>query len=104
MVVDDDADSIALGNLNRRSRSAAVVTPEIDNSARDDFLLHGLGDEMELLDVSIHPKRKVRNVGCLSRNRNATSMLRRCGFSLSFRQCALSPVRHTCLLGREHSD
>src|ERR1700751_3222666 len=101
MVVNDDADSIALANLNRRSRSAAVVPPEVDNSTGNDFLLHRFGDEMEFLHVSVHPKRKFGNIRRQDRNRNAPSILRRCSFSLSFRQYLLSPVTHTCLLGRE---
>src|SRR6266849_8613424 len=71
MVVDDDANAITPSNLNGWSRSAAVVTPKIDNSAWDNFLLHRLGDEMELLDVSIHSKRKVGHIGRLDLNGRA---------------------------------
>src|SRR5712664_794503 len=71
VVIHDDANAITPGNLNGWSRSAAVVTPKIDDSARNDFLLHRLGDEMEFLDVSIHAKRKVGHIGCLDWNGRA---------------------------------
>src|SRR5438270_12282683 len=62
VVIHDDANAIALGNLNGWPRCAAVNTPEINDSARNDFLLHWLGDEMEFLDVAIHTPRQVGDI------------------------------------------
>ncbi len=74
MVIHDDADAITPGNLNGWPRSAPVVTPKIDDSARNDFLLHRLGNEMELFHVSIHAIRKVRHIGRLDQNGRAVVM------------------------------
>src|SRR5258708_36109957 len=40
VVVHDDANAITPGNLYGWPRSAAVVAPKIDDSARNDFLFH----------------------------------------------------------------
>src|SRR5260370_36008425 len=82
VVVHDDADAITLIYLNRWSRRTAVVSPEINDSARNDFLFHRLGDEMELLDVPIHAKRKVRDVWRLNKGGNAVTMIRPYGTPL----------------------
>ena len=62
VVIDNDANAITPGNLNGWPRSAAVVTPEINDSARDNFLLHRLGDEMEFLYIPIHAPRQVGDI------------------------------------------
>ena len=101
VVVYDDADSVTLGDLNRRPRSSSVVTPEIDDLARDNFLLHRFGDEMELFHVSIQAEREVRGIRRLNRNRNDMSVLRRLGFSSSFHLHSAHPLRQLHLLVRE---
>src|SRR5439155_25027655 len=68
MVVHDDSNAITLVHLNRRARSGAVVTPEIDHPPRKNLLLNRLGDEMEFLYVSVHAPRKLRNVGSFHGN------------------------------------
>ena len=62
MVVEDDTDAVSLVRLNRRSRRAAVEAPQIESSAGDDDLLHGLGDEIEDLDAVVHRERQVAHV------------------------------------------
>src|SRR5882762_1841689 len=62
MVVHDDPNVIALVHLDRRPRSAPVVTPEVNDSPWKYLLFYRLSDEMEFLDVSVHAPRKLRNV------------------------------------------
>ena len=54
MIVENDPDSVALVDLNRWTGGTAVVSPKVDGSAGDDFLLHGLGDEMEDLAAAFN--------------------------------------------------
>src|SRR2546425_6456016 len=62
MIVHDDANAIALVHLNRRARSAAVVTPEINHPARKYLLFNRLGNEMEFLNAPVHVPRKLGHV------------------------------------------
>src|SRR6266566_6078660 len=62
MVVHDDPNTIALVHLNRRTRSAAVVTPEVNDPAREYLLFNRFGNEVEFLCVSVHAPRKLRNI------------------------------------------
>src|SRR5437899_11110553 len=59
---------ITLVHLNRRAGSAAVVTPEVNDSAGKYLLFNRLSNEMEFLYVSVHAPRKLRNVGSLHGN------------------------------------
>src|ERR1035438_3176353 len=68
MVVDDDANVIALVHLDRWARSAAVVTPEVNYTSWNNLLLNRLGDEMEFLHASVHTPRELRNIGRFDRN------------------------------------
>src|SRR5437870_8431286 len=45
VIVHDDADAIALSDLNRGSRRTAVITPEVNDPPWDDFLLHWLSNQ-----------------------------------------------------------
>src|SRR5216683_6868552 len=74
VVIHNDANAIAPGNLNGWPRSAAVVTPKIDDSARDNFLLHWLGNEMEFLYIPVHAPRQVGDVRRLDKNGRAVVM------------------------------
>src|SRR5579859_1005624 len=103
MVIHNDAHAITPRNLNGWPRSAAVVTPKIDNSARNDFLLHWLRNEVEFLDLSIHPKWQVRHIGRLDKNGSAVGVVGLLHSPLSFRLRSLHPVGHIHLLGGEHS-
>src|SRR6266436_1362152 len=62
MVVHDDPNAIALVHLNRWARSAAVVTPEVNDPARKNLLFNRLGNEMKFLYASVHAPRKLRDV------------------------------------------
>src|SRR5437667_6521900 len=68
MIVHNDPNAIALAHLNRRTGSAAVVTPEVNGPARKYLLFNRLGCEMEFLYVAVHPPRKLRNVWRFHRN------------------------------------
>src|SRR5713226_48871 len=63
VIVHDDPNAIALVHLNRRARSAAVVTPEVNDPAGKYLPFNRLGNEMEFLYVPVHAPRKLRNVG-----------------------------------------
>src|ERR1700722_19576509 len=63
VVVDDDANAIALIHLNRWTRSAAVKAPEVNYTSRNNLLFHWLGDGMEFLYAPVHAPRKLRNIG-----------------------------------------
>src|ERR1039458_7956128 len=63
MVVDDDANAIALIYLNRWAWSTAVVTPEVNYTSRNNLLFHWLGDQVEFLHASVHAPGELRNVG-----------------------------------------
>src|SRR5438128_6442155 len=101
VVVHNDADAITLIYLNSWSRRTAVVTPKIHRATWNNFLLHRFGDEMELLNVPIHAKRKVGDVWRLNKNRNAMPTIRHFAASL-FHLHSPHPLRHIHLLGREH--
>src|SRR2546427_6452743 len=58
VVIHHDSNAIALVHLNRRTRSAAVVTPEVNRPARKYLLFNRLSNEMEFLYVSVHAPRK----------------------------------------------
>src|SRR6266852_1588111 len=62
MIVHDDPNATTLVHLNRRTGSAAVVTPKVNDPARKYLLFNRLGDEMEFLNARIHAPRKLRNV------------------------------------------
>ena len=68
VVIHHDSNAIALVHLNRRTRSAAVVTPEVNRPARKYLLFNRLSNEMEFLYVSVHAPRKLRNVGSFHGN------------------------------------
>src|SRR5690242_2612633 len=56
VIVEDDSHTISFICLNRRTRCAAVETPEIEGSphrAWNDDLLHWLGDKIEHLDTVV---------------------------------------------------
>src|ERR1700735_1120868 len=68
VVVHDDPNAVTLVHLNRRPRSAAVVTPEVNRAARKYRLFNRLGDEMKFFYVSIHAPRKLQYIGRLHPN------------------------------------
>src|SRR5258708_16707309 len=76
VVIHDDANAITPGNLYGWARRAAVVTPKIDDSARNDFLLYRFGNEMKFLDIAIHAKRKVGHIGRLYQHGRAVVLHR----------------------------
>src|SRR6202034_4890728 len=75
VVVDDDANAIALVHFNRWARSAAVVAPEVNYTSRNNLLFHWLGDQVELLHIPFHPPRKLRNIGRFHRNDQTAAAL-----------------------------
>jgi hypothetical protein len=57
VVVDDDPHAIALGDLNGRSRRAAVITPEVHRFVRYKLPLYRFSNQMENLDAVIERER-----------------------------------------------
>jgi len=62
VVIEDDADVIALIHLDGAPRCAAVEAPEIDGLIRVNLLLHHLSHKMEDLRIAIHCVGKIANV------------------------------------------
>src|SRR5712692_692934 len=96
VVIHNDADAITPGNLNGWSRSAAVVSPEVHDTARDDLLLDGFSDEMEFLYISVHAPRQVADIRRLDWNGRAVVMGRP---FLAFHIHSGHVSRHLHLLG-----
>ncbi len=99
MVVHNEANAIALVHLNRGPGSAAVVTPQINDFARNNFLLYRLGDEMEFLDVAIEAKRKVGYIWRLRKHRSVAVMH---SLPLRFHFHAGHVPMHLHFLGGQH--
>lgn len=59
MVVDNDADAVSLDDLNRRARSTAVETPEIDRFVRCDLLSYRLSNEMKYFYSVIYREQQI---------------------------------------------
>jgi len=74
VIVHNDPNAIALVHLNRRARSAPVVTPEVNDPARNYLLFNRFGDEVEFLNVSVHAPGKLRNVRRFHRSDLATAL------------------------------
>ena len=53
-VGDEYTDSVAFDDLDGGARRLAVVAPQIGLHAGRDFAHHGLGDQVEFLDVIVH--------------------------------------------------
>src|SRR5437870_10353434 len=68
MIVHDDPHAITLFHLNRRTGSAAVVTPEVNGPARKYLLSNRLGNEMEFLNAPVYAPRKLGHVRCFHGN------------------------------------
>jgi hypothetical protein len=62
MVVKDDPDTVSLVCLDRWARCAAVEAPQVEGSARNDDLLHGLGNQVEHLDAGVHREWQVAHI------------------------------------------
>ena len=69
VVLDDEADAVALRGLERRTGHAAVVAPRLHEPVREEFLLDGLGGEVPLLDSVNDPGRLGDEVGPGDRHR-----------------------------------
>jgi hypothetical protein len=63
MIFEDDANAIALMDLNGRAGTRAVVAPSVDSFERRDFSPHGFGAEIEDFDGAIHGERKIGQIG-----------------------------------------
>src|SRR5580700_4412980 len=104
MVIENDAQAVALLRLNRGTGTAPVVAPYFHGFEWNDLPLDGLRDQVELLNIAIRVKRKIGNVWSLDGNRAHFAMrgfLFR--FCLSARRVA-SYFRIPCpqRLGRSH--
>ena len=75
VVVDDDANAIALIHLNRWSGSAAVIAPQVGYTPRNNLLFHGFGDQVEFLYASVHAPRELRNIGRFHTNDRTAAAL-----------------------------
>src|SRR6266704_3167207 len=60
MVINNDPNPVALIYLNRWPGSAAIESPQVRHFARYQLLFHRLGNEMELLNISLHAPGKPR--------------------------------------------
>ena len=63
MVVEDDADLVALIDLNGGPGRGAVEAPEVERLVGQDGLLYRLGDEVEDLRPVLEGEGKIGNVG-----------------------------------------
>ena len=70
VIVEDDAQPVSLVGLDRRPRRATVEPPEIERSAWNDDLLHGLGHQAEDLDSAVYSERQISDVEGCYWNRN----------------------------------
>jgi hypothetical protein len=61
-ILEDDADAIALIDLDRRARAAAVVAPRVDGFKRRDFAFHNFGREAKHFHVAVEFEREIGNV------------------------------------------
>src|SRR5215472_10592811 len=64
MILEYDADAVALVRLDRRARSASVEAPEVESTTGDHGLLHRFGDQMKDLHAVVRDKRQIRDIGC----------------------------------------
>src|SRR6266852_7220665 len=62
MVIHDDPYPITLIHLDRWTRRPSVVPPQVYDLAGDQFLLHGLGNQVKFLRSAGHAPGKCRNV------------------------------------------
>ena len=62
MVVEDDADVIALVDLDGGAGRAAVESPGIDGFVGVDFLAQYFGDQMEDFRAAVHGVGKIANI------------------------------------------
>src|SRR5713101_6168077 len=62
MVIHDDPYPITLIHLDRWTRRPPVVPPQVYDLAGDQFLLHGLGNQVKFLRPAGHAPGKCRNV------------------------------------------
>ena len=62
LVLEDDADLVALRDLDGGAGRGAVIAPDVDGLVRRDLLLEDVRDEAEDLGVSVHLKRQITDV------------------------------------------
>ena len=62
MVINNDPNPVALIYLNRWPGSAAIESPQVRHFARHQLLFHRLGNEMELLNISLNAPGKPRYI------------------------------------------
>ena len=53
MIVHDDADAVALNDLDGGAGGGAVVAPEIEDLAGEDFLFYWFGDQVKDFDAIV---------------------------------------------------
>ena len=66
MVIEDDAHSIALYDLNGRPRASSVVPPDVHRSVWHDFPFHGLSDQVKYLHTAFQSVGQAGNVRSLN--------------------------------------
>ncbi len=67
-VLEDHAHMVALIDLNRRSRSAAIEAPGVNRLERADLLFHHLGGQVKDLRVPVHRVGHISDVGSHDRH------------------------------------
>jgi len=82
MVLEDDSHVIALGHLDGWARGAAVVSPQADGFAGNQFLRNWFSNETKLLRAIDHAPGELRDVGRFHGNRHAA--VSRTGVRLTF--------------------
>src|SRR5207248_853661 len=68
VIVNDDANTVSLIDLNGRSGSAAVEAPQNQCLIGSDLLLHWLGNQMKHFDAVIHGEWQIRYIRSLHRH------------------------------------
>ena len=78
-VLEQDADTVTLRDLDRGSRVASVVPPHVHDPAGDELRLHRFRDEPEHLDAVVQLPRQLRHVEDGHGHRRAGAAGPRCG-------------------------